>query len=159
MATWFLAKIKYTKEIEPEKFKVISEAYLFDAVSYTDAEARLHAQMADNAPAFQLGSLTPMRLVEVFHHEGGEQWYKLKVVFISYDEQTQKEKKVPHLMLVNAETPKQAYERVKESLGRVDDYTITDVNLTPILEVFPYEAEKRNLHPLAEVVAAGEATV
>ncbi|MCY7350860.1 MAG: DUF4494 domain-containing protein [Cytophagaceae bacterium] len=158
MATWFLAKIKYTKEIEPEKFKVISEAYLFDAVSYADAEARLHEQLATNAPAFQLTTLTPMKLVEVFHHEGGEQWYKLKVVFISYDEQTQQEKKVPHLMLVNAETPKQAYERVEESLGRVDDYTITDVNLTPILEVFPYEAESRNLRPLAEVMVAKEPT-
>ncbi len=156
MASWFLAKIKYPKEVEPDKFKLVSEAYLFDAVSYTDAEARLHQTMADNTPPFTLMSLTQMKLAEIFHHEGGEQWYKVKVVFVTYDEESQKEKKVPHLMLVNAANPKEAYGRVEESLGRVDDYAITDVNLTPILDVFPYEADERRLKPLAEVQIAGE---
>ncbi len=146
MATWFLAKIKYPKEVEPDKFKLIAEAYLFDAVSYTDAEARLHAEMADNAPAFQLTGLSIMKLAEVFLHEGGgEKWFKVKVVMMSFDEEKQQEKKVPHLMLINANTPKEAYERIEESLGQMSDYAITDVNLTPILDVFPYEKEERRL--------------
>lgn len=155
MATWFLAKIKYPKEVEPDKFKLVSEAYLFDAVSYTDAEARLHDTMADNAPPFTLMSLTQMKLAEIFHHEGGEQWFKVKVLFVTYDEESQKEKKVPHLMLVNASNPKEAYERTEQSIGSLDDYAITDVNLTPILDVFPYE-EDRRLKPVAEVVGVAE---
>ena len=64
----------------------------------------------------------------------------------------QKEKKIPHIMLVNAETVRQAYDRVEERLGKIDDYEITDVNITPILEIFPYENENmRNLIPLASV--------
>lgn len=157
MATWFLAKIKYTKEVEPEKFKVIAEAYLFDAVSYTDAEARLHAEMAANAPAFQLTGLSVMKLAEVFLHEGGgEKWFKVKVVMMRFDEVKQVEKKVPHLMLINANTPIEAYQRLEESLGKVDDYAITDVNLTPILDVFPYESDERRLKPLAEAPEVGE---
>lgn len=155
MATWFLCKIRYTKEVEPDKFKTINEAYLLDAVSYTEAEARLHEVLADNFPDFQLTNLSRMRLAEVFFVDNGpDTWFKVKVVFTSYDEQTQKEKKVPHLMLLNAETPRDAYDGVAERLGSVDDYAITDVNLTPILDVFPYETEERRLVPLAEATAA-----
>jgi hypothetical protein len=156
MATWFLCKIRYTKEVEPDKFKTINEAYLLDAVSYTEAEARLHEVLADNFPDFQLTNLSRMRLAEVFFVENGpEPWFKVKVIFTSYDEQTQKEKKVPHLMLINADGPREAFDGVVERLGQVDDYTITDINLTPILDVFPYESESpRRLVPLAEATAA-----
>jgi hypothetical protein len=158
MATWFLCKIRYTKEVEPDKFKTINEAYLLDAVSYTEAEARLHEVLAANFPDFTLTNLSRMRLAEVFFVEDGpETWFKVKVVFTSYDEQTQKEKKVPHLMLVNADGPREANDAVVERLGAVDDYAITDLNLTPILDVFPYEPEQRRLVPLAEATAPAEA--
>jgi hypothetical protein len=59
---------------------------------------------------------------------------------------------------VNAETPKQAYERVELSLKTaLDPFEITDVNTTKILDIFPYnEEEKRNLRPLSEVIEAAE---
>ncbi|MFC0184139.1 protein of unknown function [Pseudarcicella hirudinis] len=159
MATWYLGKIRFQKEDEAGSLKTINEAYLVDAVSYTDAEARMYEVVASNTPDFQLTNLSKMKISEVFNVENGSEiWYKSKVQYITFDEKSQKEKKTPHVMLINAENPKEAYELLVQNLGTVDDYQITDINITSILEIFPYEPEnellkKGNFRPVAEVLA------
>ena len=165
MATWYLSKIKFQREDEAGSLKSISEAYLVDAVSYTEAEARMFEIVVTNTPDFQLVNLAKMKLSEVFFEENGSEiWYKAKVQYISFDEKTHKEKKVPHMMLINAENPKDAYEALVKNLGNLNDYLITDINLTPILEVCPYVPEnellkKGNFKPLTEVLADKEVVV
>lgn len=63
-------------------------------------------------------------------------------------------------MLVNADGIDQALSRITESLRTMlIPYETTDINLTPILDVFPYTAEEEeveipaNMRPLAEVMA------
>ncbi|WP_394369971.1 DUF4494 domain-containing protein [Spirosoma endbachense] len=156
MPNWFLGKIRYQQPIDDSnvgsrkdefiKQKTITEAYLVDAVSYTDAEARLYQEIAANTPDFEITNITRMKLADVFYHDdGGETWFKVKAVFITDDEKTGKQKKTPSVMLVNAETPKQAYERVELSLKTaLDPFEITDVNTTKILEIFPYTEESES---------------
>jgi Domain of unknown function (DUF4494) len=171
MPSWYLGKIKYQQEQENGALKSISEAYLVDAVSYTDAEARLYGVVADNTPDFQISSLTRMKLSDVFYFEedgtasrGGEKWFKCKTFYVSIDDSkgaaNVKEKKIVSFMLVNADSPKQAIERIEKSLATMlIPYEITDVNLTPILEVYPYSPEDDaqkvppGFRPLAEVMA------
>lgn len=165
MPNWFLGTIKYqqplddsnvgTKNEEFTKQKTVSESYLIDAVSYTDAETRLYEEVAANTPDFEIASIKRIKLADIFaHDDGSETWFKVKAMFIIDDEKTGKQKKTPSLMLVNAQNPKQAYERVELALKTaLDPFEITDVNTTKILEIFPYsEEEKRNLKPITEVV-------
>ena len=175
MPNWFLGKIRYQQPIDDatvgtrnEEFikqKTVTEAYLVDAVSYTDAEARLYQEIAANVasnPNFEITDISRIKLADVLHHEdGGEVWYKVKAMFITDDEKTGKQKKTPSLMLVNAETPKQAYERIELSLKTaLDPYEITDVNTTKILDIFPFnEEEQRNLRPLSDVAQREPETV
>ncbi len=166
MPSWYLGKIRYQQPIDEMaigtrnesliKQKTVSESYLIDAVSYTDAEARLYQVVADNTPDFQVTGLRPMQLSDVFHLETGDKWYKCKVVYTTEDERTGKEKKIVNAMLINAETVKEAYDRIGDSLKTMlMPFDITDVNLTPILEVVPYEEQHEellpNLRPLSEV--------
>ena len=144
MSTWYLGKIRYQKEDEAGSLKTINEEYLVDAVSYTEAEARMFEIVASNTPDFLLVSLTKMRLSEVFFEEkGSETWYKAKVQYISYDEKTQKEKVTSHFMLINVENPKEAFDALTDGLGNLNDYKITDINLTNILEVHPFADQKK----------------
>ena len=172
MPNWFLGKIRYQQPIDDatvgtrnEEFikqKTVTEAYLVDAVSYTDAEARLYQEIAANTPDFEITDISRMKLDDVFFSEdGGDVWFKVKAMFITDDEKTGKQKKTPSLMLVNAETPKQAYERVELSLKTaLDPFEITDVNTTKILDIFPFNAEEpRNLRPLSEVAEREAETV
>lgn len=169
MPNWFLGKIRYQQPIDDttvgtrnEEFikqKTVTEAYLVDAVSYTDAEARLYQEIAANTPDFEITDISRMKLADVFHNEaGGDVWFKVKALFVTDDEKTGKQKKTPSLMLVNAETPKQAYERVELSLKTaLDPFEITDVNTTKIIDIFPFnDDEPSNLRPLSEVVSEPE---
>jgi hypothetical protein len=154
MSQWYQGKIRYQVQDEKGKTKTINEVYLIDAVSYTDAEARVYNAVAANVPDFHLSKLARMKLAEVFAvEEGSEIWYKAKVNYISFDEKSQQDKKVPYNMLINAENPLEAYNLLTERLGTVQDYQITDLNITNIMEVIPYnEVEEKlkngNFRPL-----------
>ena len=154
---WYSAKIRYQREQENGAFKTFNEVYLVDAETYTDAEARIYSIVADNTPDFTISNLSKVKLSDVFNMGEEEKWFKCKVVYVSIDESKGKEKKITNVMLVNAETPKQAYERIEEALKTMlIPYDITDVNLTPIIEVHPYSSEERvpeGFRPLAEVLA------
>lgn len=153
MASWFQVKIKYSQVTEDDKVKTISEAYLFDAVSYTDAETRAYEFMASNLPDFEMVDIRKMRLNEVFFVEdGGEYWFKCRVQFITFDEKTGAEKKTAVPMLINALNLKAAYESLAERLGTLEDYIISDINVTKILEVVPYEKS------IEQKIASGQLT-
>lgn len=140
MGDWYNAKIKYTQVTEDDKVKTISESYLFDALSYTEAEARTYEYMASNLPDFELVDIKKMRLNEVFFVEdGGEYWFKIRVQYITFDEKTKSEKKTAVPMLINGENLKMAYDSLKDRLGNLEDYVISDINVTKIVEVVPYE--------------------
>ncbi len=163
MATWFQAKIKFVQEDEKGVARNISQVYLFDAVSYTDAEARAYQHLAAEVPDFQLTGLTKVKLNEVYFEENSsELWFKCKVSYIVFDEKTQREKKVPYAFLLNAHTIKDAYSILESRLGTVQDYIITDIGATKILDVIPYEEDNdleepepvitESMKPLSEVL-------
>lgn len=154
MPTWFCGKIRYQQPIDDStvgtrneefiKQKTVTEMYLVDAVSYTDAQARLYQEIAANTPDFEIFDMPRMKLADIFSEEGaGDTWFKVKAVFVTDDEKTGKQKRTPSLMLVNAETPRQAYDRVEKALRTsLDPFEITDVNTTKILDIFYYQGEE-----------------
>lgn len=170
MPTWFIGKIRYQqtddsvavdtqKDGSPEapKVKVVNETYLLDAVSYTDAEARLYRVVADNTPEFEITAIRPMRLSDVFHVEGGDNWYKCKTYYMTEDDKG-RQKKIISNMLINGASVREALQRLTDNLSTMlVPVEITDINLTPILEVVPYDALEpelpANLKPLEKAEA------
>lgn len=165
MASWYLSKARYQKEDEAGKLQTIDECYLIDAVSFTEAEARAYKCIVTGASDFSVTAITRMRLADLFSYEDGEQWFKAKVIYFSVDERSGKEKKIVNHMLVNADGIQQAMDRINESMSNfLIPYEITDLVLTPILDVFPYSAEEEQdpeipegMRPLAEVMAERQA--
>ena len=140
MATWYLAKIGFMQQDERGQTRKITQQYLFDAVSYTDAEAKAYAFCAEELQEFSVESITKQHFNEVFFIENNaEKWFKVKAVYVIFDEKTQKEKKVPFYFFLNANDVKEAYTIVCEKLGSVQDYFIDSVVGTAILDVIPYE--------------------
>lgn len=153
MATWFQAKIKFVQEDEKGVARNISQVYLFDAVSYTDAEARAYQHLAAEVPDFQLTGLSKIKLNEVYFEENSSEiWFKCKVSYIVFDEKSQREKKVPYAFLLNAHTIKDAYTILESKLGTVQDYIITDIGATKILDVIPYEEDSDDLEEPRPVI-------
>lgn len=146
MPNWSLVRIKYLREQENGSLKTIKETYLIDCVSFTDAEARAYKVLSEVLDEFQVEGISRIKLSDVFHfEESGEKWFKVKSFYVSIDDSkgSVKEKKIISYMLVNADSPKEAIERIEKSLATMlIPYEITDVILTPILEVYPYVSEE-----------------
>lgn len=143
MRVWFLATVKYAKENEEGLLKSISEKYLVDAVSFTEAEAIIYDRLGSQIRGdFQLTHLAKSNIVDVFHYEDTDVWFKSKIQFIIVDSDSGKEKKVTQYMLVTAADVPQAHERIQESLSNMlVSFQVPDVVETKIVEVFPFEKE------------------
>jgi len=158
MPSWYKSTIKYQKEDNSGSLKTITESYLIDAISFTEAEARSYEQIVTGASDFGVPAITRMPLADLFSYEDGERWFKAKVVYFSVCEKSGKEKKVVNQMLVNADNIDQALQRITESLrSMLVPYETESIILTNILDVFPYveksEEIPSNLRPISEVLS------
>ncbi|MDX9882846.1 MAG: DUF4494 domain-containing protein [Prolixibacteraceae bacterium] len=159
MQTWFECKVKYIKIDEDGRERKVSENYLVDAVSFTDAETRIIKEMESNIRGeFTVENIKKSNIIEIFPHEDGEWWYKAKIGLITIDEKAGKEKKINNYFLVAASDLKQAMLRLEDALSYIlVPYQTTALTLSTIADVFPYFSEEKsngipsNLKPLAEV--------
>jgi hypothetical protein len=149
MRTWFLCRVKYAKENEQGLLKNVSEQYLVDAVSFTEAEARIYDMLGSVIRGdFQVTNISKSNIVDVFFYEDIDIWYKCKVTYIVADADSGKEKKVTQYMLISAHHVKEAYERIHESLSNMlVSFTVPDITESPIVEIFPYEKDDEEPNP------------
>ncbi|MFN8257634.1 MAG: DUF4494 domain-containing protein [Bacteroidales bacterium] len=145
MSTWFECKVKYMKMDQNGKEKMVSEPYLVDAVSFTEAEKRIHEMLEPYISGeFNVTNIKRALYSELIPNETGDRWYKVKVVFIGYDEEKKTEKRTSTNMLIQASSVKEAFENTENSMkGMVSDFEIPSVQESAIMDVFPYfEKEK-----------------
>lgn len=140
MQTWFECKVKYTKVTESGKEQTLTENFLLDAVSFTDAETRITRQMQEMVKGeFSVTDIKKSRIGEVFPYDTGEWWFKATINLVTVDEEAGKEKKLRTYYLVMADDIKQALERLDESLSYlVIPYVVSALAVSTIVDVFPY---------------------
>lgn len=143
MNSWYTVKVKFTKEFQDGTLKRVTEPYLVNSLSFTEAEARIYTEVGEFIRGeFIVTSIAKTDFADIFHYDDAEKWYKCKVSYVTEDADSGKEKKVNNSFLVSAHTTKEAYERIEESLkGLMASYEIPAINLTTIVEIFPFEGE------------------
>lgn len=154
-AIWFLCKIRYEKTLEDGLQKRVTEQYVVDALSFTEAEARIIEEMSSYINGeFEVWEIDRAVFKEIFFSdEGGTQrpgeslggyhmadkWYKSKLQFIAIDEKTEKEKKTNVYYLVQGSSLENARRNIDEVMGgTMIDYVISAVSETTIMDVFEY---------------------
>ena len=159
MQTWFSCKVKYQKEDEQGRVKNVSEAYLVDALSFTESEAKIYEEIGQRIMGeFQVTSIVKSRIMDVFEYPDSDTFYQCKVTYMIVDGDSGKEKKVTNLMLVTAHHVKEAYERIHESLNNMlVTFIVPEIKESPIIEVFKHVKEPgsekipANLTPISEL--------
>jgi hypothetical protein len=142
MQTWFESKVKYNKVSQSGNEQLVTENFLLDAVSYTDAETRIIRQMQQMVKGgeFQIVDIKKSRIAEVFPFEAGEWWFKATINLVTVDEDAGKEKKLRTYYLIMADDINQALDRLDESLSfLVIPYVVSAMAVSNIVDVFPYE--------------------
>ncbi len=140
MHNWFECKVAYEKMMENGMLKKVTEPYLVDALSFTEAEARIIEEIRPYISGeFTIADIKRARLSEIFFNENGDRFYRIKVFFITLDEKSGAEKKTSVQMLAQATTLKDAIAVLEEGMkSTMADYTIASVTETSLMDVFPY---------------------
>ena len=163
MHRFFLAIVKYEKTAEEGKIVKVSEQYLVDAMSFTEAEARAITEMQPFISGeFVVDKLTRKNYSEIVSENWSinavdaeankllgvnsnqsaeaDKWFECKLNFITLDEVKGKEKKTAVLMLVHANSVNSAHDTlIGHMKGSMADYEIEKVAETKIIDVFMYE--------------------
>ena len=143
MHNWFECKIRYEKTMENGMQKKVTEPYLVDALSFSEAEARITEEIRPFISGeFTVTDIKRARLSEIFFNENGDKYYKIKVSFTTLDEKSGYEKKTPANMMVQASTIEGAREILEKGMeGTLSDYVVESIVETKIMDVFPFEVE------------------
>lgn len=144
MRQWFIGKVKYAKENDQGLLKNVSEQYLIDAVSVTEAEAILYDRLGEMIRGdFHVKGITEANIADVFLYEDSDLWHKCKVTYLVADGESGKEKKVVQFIMVTANDVKQAYDRIQESLSNMlVSFRVPNIDESSIVEVFEYQRKE-----------------
>ena len=146
-ANWFICKIRYEKTDEEGRQKKVTESYVVDALTFTEAEARITEEMASYISGeFKIVNIDPAPFAEIFFADSdtADMWYKAKLQFITIDEKTEKEKRSAVVYLINAGSFNGAVKSVEEVMGStMIDYVTAKVEETPIMDVFEYAKKEK----------------
>ena len=139
MANWFECKVRFVRMLETGMQKAVNEPQLVDALSFTEAEARITEEMAPFISGeFTVSAVKREKLSEVFYDETGDKWYKVKYNIITVDEKTAVEKKTSVTTLVQAANFQAALDNFMEGMkGTMADFEIASITETAIMDVFP----------------------
>ena len=143
MNKWFECKVKYDKTMENGLVKKVSEPYLVDAISFTEAEKRFIEEIRPFMTGeFEISDIKRVNYSEVFfcEAESADKWFKCKLSFITLDEKSGAEKRSNSYALVQAGDLREAIKYLDEQMkGTIMDYQIAAVTETMIMDVYPYD--------------------
>ena len=85
---WFECKVRYDKTMENGLSKQVTETYLVDALSFTEAERRFIEEIEPfMGGEFTVTDIRRTKIAELFESNDGlaDRWFKCKVAFITLD--------------------------------------------------------------------------
>ena len=155
MNNWFECKVSYDKSSEGGMPKRVTEPYLVDALSFTEAEARIIEEIRPYISGdFTIVDIKRARLAELFFNPAGDRYYRIKVLFITPDEKNGAEKKTAVQMLAQASSVREAVDVVEEGMkGTMVDYIVASVTETPLIDVFPFSAETKEYNAQLQITS------
>ena len=141
-STWFETKVKYQKTMEDGSEKVVSEAYVVDALSFTEAESAIIDEMSVYVSGeLKVSGIGKACYGEIFFSDvdDDDKWYKAKLQFITIDEKSEKEKRSSVTYLVQAKSLARALRYIDEVMGKtMIDYDVIGLNETKLMDVFEH---------------------
>ena len=138
MANWFECKVRHDKVQDNGSVRNVNEPFLVDALSFTEAEARIIEERTPFISGdFSVSAVKRTKISEIFYDEGGDRWYLDKVAFTTIDEKSGVEKKTNALILVQATDFRNAVENFTKGMAdTMADYEIVSIAETPLMDVY-----------------------
>ncbi len=142
-SSWFECKVRYHQMQQDCSDKVVTELYVVDALSFSEAEASIIGNMADYVSDMKVANINPTNYSEIFFSDVpvDSLWFKARVAFITMDEKSCKEKRTYTHYLIQANSIECAKRYIDEVMGKtMIDYELKSLSETKILDVFEHHA-------------------
>lgn len=135
--------VRYERTMENGMTKKVTELYLVDALSFAEAEGRIIKEMQPfMSGEFDVVTIKRTNYSEIVENgaDSADKWFKAKLMFISIDEKTAKEKKQTVYFIVKASDINNAHSVVVEHMQTsAIDYEIATLDETKIMDLFRYK--------------------
>lgn len=142
MNSYFEVGVRYDKKMEDGVVRKVTENYLLDALSFTEAEKRATEEMkAYISGEFRVVTEKITNIAEVVttNDTSADKFYKVKHSLITIDEKTAKEKKQAQYIIIQASSVDDARDRYKQHInGWLVDVVLEAVSETKYMDYFPY---------------------
>ena len=139
---WFECKVQYDKVTEDGTNKKVTELYVVEAISFTEAESRIVKEMSQYISGeYEVKDIKKAKYKEIWLSDdvSADRYYKAKLQFITLDEKSGKEKRSNFVSLVEASTLNNAIKGIDEVMGKTAiDYTSVEAKETKIIDVIEY---------------------
>ena len=139
---WFETKVRYDKTMEDGRDKKVTEQYVVEALSFSEAEKCITEEMSHYVSGeFGVKAIKLAAYSEIFFSDidTDDKWFKGKLAFITLDEKTDKEKRSPVTYLVQAASLDKARAYVKEVMEKtLIDYDVISISETHFIDVFEH---------------------
>jgi len=140
--SYFQTKVSFLGELENGTVKKITKQFLVDAMSFTEAEARVMSDVGEGMREVTMMSSKRSQIKEVIFYGDTDLWFKAKVTYSLMDEESEKEKKVTTYFLVNANDAREAYDRTQEHLKEMlVPFKIPKIEESPVIDVLEYKKQ------------------
>lgn len=143
---WFECKVRYDKTMEETGLlKKVTETYMVDALSFTEAERRFIEEIKPfMSGEFVITDIKRAKLADIFESidTTADRWFKAKVAYITLDEKSGQEKRTNQTVLVQATDFRDALKNLDKGMeGTLGDWVIVSIAETPIMDVYKYKKE------------------
>lgn len=130
---------RYEKMSEDGKVKKVTERFLVDALSCTEAESRTIEELTPYVSGdLEVTANKKVNIAEVLGDKEADKFYLAKVAFVTIDERTAKEKKTVSQWLIGGTDFNDAYEVVLREINKcMADIEIQSLSETAIREFYP----------------------
>ena len=139
---WFECKVQYDKVTEDGTNTKVTELYVVEAISFTEAESRIVKEMSQYISGeYEVKDIKKAKYKEIWLSDdvSADRYYKAKLQFITLDEKSGKEKRSNFVSLVEASTLNNAIKGIDEVMGKTAiDYTSVEAKETKIIDVIEY---------------------
>ena len=139
-AQWYVCKVRLGRTQENGTVKKVTEAYAVDAVDFTEAEARTIEEVAQYATGeLEVKHISPAPFKEVVLddlYSPDMRYYDVKIVVLSLDEKSGREKQTNVRCLVQAPYASAAIDNLGEYMkDTLFDYRVAAVSETAIEDI------------------------
>lgn len=145
MSSWFECKVRYEKTQENGTVKKVTEPYLVDAFSFTEAETRITKEITPYmAGEFEVSDIKRVRYSEIFEstEETADKWFECKLEFITLDERSGNEKRSNSRVLVQAANLRDAMKKLEAGMSTtMVDYNALSIKETALMDVYRFQAD------------------